>query len=346
MNYLLLDKDRLTNSVKTALACLIGFIITKSTHLPVDQWLIITIIVVMCAQINVGSMIQKSTMRFLGTLAGSIVAAITLLTVGTDTVAAGCVITLSAMLFSYMATGKSNISESGTLGAVTVTIILVSQNPTLTTALGRFLEISAGILIAALVSQFILPIHARDALRRKQIQIIRLLRSYYLATFLANQNEEGSYDYHEIDEAIINSILTQRKLATEAISEPFAKKIMIVSQFSNLLWCEREMQRAITFMHHAYKSSPESKKIFSNMIILNDFHDKIGNAFETIATHLEDDTLKELEVELPSVQSIKNILRAEKNNLSQDDITYTNAFLFCAEILVARLSDLVHFIKQ
>ncbi len=340
MNHITLNKERSIHSIKTALAVLIGFVLTKTIHLPVDQWLIITIIVVMCAQVNVGSMIQKSTMRFLGTLSGSIVAMLTLTLAGTNALVSGIAITLSAIFFSYLATGKTRFSESGTLGAVTVTIILVSQTPTLTTAIGRFLEITAGILIAALVSQFILPTHARNLLRRKQTQTLRQLRSYYLATFLINQNNNDEKSYQEIDDNIIKSLIAQRKLASEALQEPFAKKTTIVIQANNLLWCEREIQRTISFMHYAYKSSPQAKNIFSNMTILNDFHDKIYSALDTMANHLEKNSYAQLSVIIPTIDPIKNVILTEKNNLSIDDATYTYTFLFCAEILIARLTYL------
>lgn len=339
------DNDRLTHSIKTGLACLIGFILTKTVRFPVDQWLIITILVVMCAQLNVGSMIQKSYMRFLGTLSGSLVAALTLITLGANEVVIGTVVTCAAIFFSYLSTSQNNISESGTLGAVTTTIILIGQHPTWMTAFGRFIEISVGILIAALVSQFIMPIHARGILRRRQAQILRQLRAYYLATLLTDQSNQQNANYHEIDETIIKSLIAQRKLASEAIREPFAKKSYIVTQFSNLLWCEREMQRSITFMHHTYKSSPESKKIFSNMTMLSEFHDKVCQALEKMAAHVGKKSTLPLEVEIPSVQPIKDAMYAAKNDMTAYDVTCSNTFLFCAEILVARMNDLVSFAK-
>jgi uncharacterized membrane protein YccC len=346
MQHLVFDKDRFTHSIKTALACLIGFIITKSTHLPVDQWLIITILVVMCAQVNVGSMIQKSYMRFLGTLTGSLVAAATLLMVGVSPIVTGFVITLSALFFSYLASSQTSTSEAGTLGAVTVTIILISHNPTIETAIGRFLEITAGIMIAALVSQFIMPIHARNLLRRRQVQTIQQLRAYYLATILSDHSTHTTFNYHEIDDEIIKSLIAQRKLATEAAREPFAKKSNVVMQFQNLLRYEREIQRSITFMHHAYKCSPETKKLFSSMDLLRDFHDKVCFALEKISTRIGKKSDKNLEIEPISVQPIKSAIRTANNYLSEDDITYTNAFLFCAEILVERINDIAALIKK
>lgn len=337
------EKDRATHSIKTGLACLIGYVITKSIRLPVDQWLIITILVVMCAQLNVGSMIQKSYMRFLGTLTGSLLAALTIITLGLNNITVAIIITLSAVVFSYLATSENNISESGTLGAVTTAIILIGPNPTWMTALGRFIEISFGILIAALVSQFVLPIHARTILRRRQTQILHQLRAYYLATLLSDENIK---EYQDIDANIIKSLIAQRKLASEAAREPFAKKALIVTRFNNLLSCEREIQRAITFMHHAYNSSHETKKIFSNRDVTREFHDKICKALEEIATHIAKKSMNEFSIEIPSTQPIKNAMQVVSADMSSHDITCANTFLFCAEILVSRMHDLVAFIKR
>lgn len=103
------SSERIIHSLKTAFACLLGFVCIKSIGFHTDQWLIITILVVMCAQINVGSVVQKSYMRFLGTLAGSVIAAITIVVLGTDPVVIAIVVTTSALLFSYLATAQKKI---------------------------------------------------------------------------------------------------------------------------------------------------------------------------------------------------------------------------------------------
>ena len=130
-----MDTERLTHGLKTAFACLIGFILMRAFHPYIDQWLIITIIVVMCAQLSVGSMMQKSYMRFLGTLSGSMIAALTLVIFGINELAFAIVITMGVLFFSIIATSDKNFSESGTLGAVTVVIILINPHPTLIVAL-------------------------------------------------------------------------------------------------------------------------------------------------------------------------------------------------------------------
>lgn len=343
MQLLSLDNERLIHSFKTAFACLVGFAITKSVHFYFDQWLIITILVVMCAQINVGSMLQKSYMRFLGTLAGSIIAAIILKIYGTDPIPIAITITAAAFIFSYIATGPSTINDAGTLGVVTITIILVGKNPTLMTAFARFVEISIGILIAAIVSQFILPIHARRHLRNLQAETIRQLRSYYLATFLTNQTE--SEDYQELDEAIAKSLAAQRKLAADAKREPFGTAFN-VNNFKKSLNCEKEILRSISFMHRAYQISPDSKILFSTVDFLPDFHKKICQALQDISNCIEQRISAKDKIFLPSIQLIKNAIDSTRSHSQVTDIIYVNSFLFCAEILIDELTQLVELVAE
>ena len=333
----LLDSERVIHSVKTALACLIGFMVTKSIHFDFDQWLIITILVVMCAQINVGSVIQKSYMRFLGTLVGSLTAALVIELFGADPLAIAVTISLAALLFSYIATGQTSYSDAGTLGAVTVTIILVGQHPTLMTASSRFIEINIGILIAAIISQFIFPIHARRHLRDLQATTLRQLRAYYLATFLTDQTENESYE--ELDENIAKSLATQRKLANDAKREPLGT--FNINHFKQSLNSEKEILRSISYMHHAYKASPNSKKLFSTMDFLHCFHDKISEALEELAARIEKTKTERKTIELPTIESVKKTIDTARANFKSNDIIYADAFLFCAEVLITQLEKLI-----
>jgi uncharacterized membrane protein YccC len=338
-HYWKISSERFIHSIKTALAVLIGFVITKSIHFPVDQWLIITIIVVMCAQLNVGSMMQKSYMRLLGTLTGSLIAIIMLELFGTNPIAIATTISLAAFVFSYAATSQKNFNDAGTLGAATVTIILVGQNPSIIMAAGRFFEISIGIVIAALVSQFILPIHARTHLRKNQADTIRRLRAYYLAALLTDQADEKSESYFNLDESIVKSIITQRKLAVDAAREPLGKSFNPLL-FSKYLSCMKEMLRSIDFMHHAYASAPDCKRLFSNAKMMTEFHDVVCEALEKIADQLEKNIIDADEIRFPSLNPIRETIQ-NASNLNEKDRVYADAFLFCAEIMVENMRKMV-----
>ncbi len=331
------DNERIIHSVKTALACLVGLSLAKIVHFAIDQWLIITIVVVMCGQVNVGSVLTKSKMRFLGTLSGSLIAALTLAMFDTNKIAAAFVIALSSAGFSYIATSEKSYSDAGTLGAVTVIIILIGQNPTLYTAMHRTLEISAGILIAALFSQFVLPIRARDHLRSMQAKTIAQLRTYYHFSLIEKTDENTILD---IDENIVKSLAAQRKLAKEASREPFGMQFD-ATQFNKLLRCEKEIFRGIVCMHYACDMLPTQKNVLANMPAIKNFHQFMLTALEKIVAGINSKNLANETVTVPSIQPLKDTINVLRVSTHQDDLIYMDGFLFCAEILVIQLTELV-----
>jgi uncharacterized membrane protein YccC len=336
-----LDYERTIHSIKTALACLLGLIIAEFLPFHADQWLIITILVVMCAQINVGSMLTKSSMRFIGTLIGSIIAALTLELFSADPAIIAIVIAFAAIIFSYLATGENRYSDAGTLGAVTITVILLGQNPTITNAWQRFVEISLGIGIAAFVSQFILPIRARDHILRTQAQTIKELQKFYEIIFI---KEDLEIDLYEADEAIVKSLSAQRNLAKQASKEPFGEAFDR-SHFNKLLSCEKEIFRSISCMHYAGDMIPKEKNVLLQKLIVQHFHQTIFEIFTKIAQAITEKKLNELIVTLPSVQPLKDVLHELRIDLDRDDIVYIDGFVFCAELLVVQLTQMVFLLK-
>lgn len=125
-----IDTERLIHSFKTSVACIAGFLLAKIVGLRADQWIVITIIVVMCAQLYVGSVMQKSYLRFLGTIIGCLFATITIIFFGDSFLSILITIALSSFIFSYIATSQESLSYMGTLGAVTTIIIMLGQKPT------------------------------------------------------------------------------------------------------------------------------------------------------------------------------------------------------------------------
>src|SRR3990167_1937548 len=213
-----MDSERFIHSIKTTLACIIGLTISRLIGFPADQWVIITIIVVMCAQIYVGSVLKKSYLRFLGTLIGCLFAMTAIMISNSSDISILLTIGLSSLIFSYIATSQENLSYAGTLGAVTTAIIMLGQVPTLTFAMERFLEISVGLFIATIVSQFILPINARTHLERTQAKTLEQLRDYYTES-LVNKNDMEQNSKDELDENIVKSLSKQRQLAKESVHE-------------------------------------------------------------------------------------------------------------------------------
>lgn len=346
MFFPMLNIERISHSFKTALACLIGFVITQLFYFEIEQWLIITIVVVMCAQISVGSVIQKSYARFLGTLVGSVIALFSISFFHQDEVVYGMVIAISAMIFSYVATGEKNYAEAGTLGAATVVIILIGKNPTIRSALERFLEINLGILIATLVSQFILPIHARKHLRELQAKTIRQLRTFYQLNQVAVKGIENLEDYQKLEEDIVQLLIKQRKLSADAAREPIGEVFKTI-HFQQLLYAERGILRSITIMHYIMHQYADFNTLFSNIEFIKQYQEKISVLFEKIANYLENEaTQQPLDEEIPDITIFKEYIFAIEVDYTKEKLEYINAYLFAVEMLLDHLSMLLKLLKQ
>jgi uncharacterized membrane protein YccC len=334
-----IDIERLIHSTKTAIACLIGFFLVRLIGFPADQWILITIIVVMCAQIYVGSVLQRGYLRFLGTLVGCLFATFMLVVFGHTDLVIATTITVAAFIFSYIATGREDLTYTGTLGAVTATIIMLTKNATVTIAGERFLEISVGIFIATVVSQFVLPIHAGTHLRRVQKKTLEQLRDYYHACMIAQKNETDTTLQEDLEENILKSRTRQRVLAKEAAREPFGKTPFDPKHFIQTLNCEKEILRAIDFMHQALIKIRKLDPHFTQLTDLQKFNETTITAFNTLIKPLEANK-EDRSIMLPSFELLRAAVQEHLSHLKNGSLTYVDGFLFSAETLVENLDKL------
>lgn len=329
--------EKLTHSVKTVIAVAIGILFTRIFHLPASQWIVITIIVVMCAQIYVGSVLQKAYLRFLGTLIGCLFATATIMTVGETNLSILVAVCLSSFIFSYIASGEE-LSYAGTLGAVTTAIIMLGQTPTVALAAERFLEISIGLFIATMVSQFVLPIHARTHLRRAQAETLEELRDYYVAVMM-NPPDHPQTDYHDLEESIVKSLLKQRQLAKESAREPLGLKFSH-EHFLQSLYCEREILRAITFMHNASSHLSRSTEGLFQQPALSAFNKMIIESLNHIIAAVKTQDINKIEITISGVNQLKEYIETNIHTSPREELLYIDGLLFSAELLANSLKRL------
>jgi uncharacterized membrane protein YgaE (UPF0421/DUF939 family) len=332
-----IDIERLIHSVKTAIACMIAYILMQILGPFGNQWIVITVIVVMCSQIYVGSVLQKSYLRVLGTLAGCLFTAFVLISFGFDETIIGISLGIAAFIFSYLATSKESLSYTGTLGAVTTVIILLDKHPTFLLVFQRFVEICIGILIAGLVSQFILPIHARSHLRRTQAMTLSELRDYYINIII--NFDSSKFNPQELEENIVKTILKQRQLAKESKNESINKLQFNIEEFSESLLYEREILRAMVFMHYAKDALIEMKSSFLSLPQLLNYHEKNKQALDVLIKVIENNKIIEKSIYLPTLSGLKNLLD-EQHQYSEVELNYIHVFLFSADIFSTRLGKL------
>lgn len=328
--------ERLTHSVKTVIAVAIGILLTTLLSIKGSQWIVITIIVVMCAQIYVGSVLQKAFLRFLGTLIGCLFATITIVLIGDTHLSVLITICLSSFIFSYVSSGE-NLSYTSTLGAVTTAIIMLGQTPTIALAGERFLEISIGLLIATLVSQFVLPIHARTHLRRAQAATLEQLQDYYKIVMM--DNGKPTVDYHDLEEPIVLSLLKQRQLAKESKREPLGLEFN-QEHFMQSLYCEREILRAITFMQSASTHINKSTFNFFQQPALIAFNKMVVNALSTLMKVIDDQKPGDEPIYITGVAELKEAIERNINISPREELLYIDGLLFSAESLADSLKKL------
>lgn len=336
------DIERLIHSIKTAIAALIGLMILHIGGFSGGQWIVISILVVMCAQIYVGSVVQKGYFRFLGTFIGCLLATFSIIFLGNSLLSVAIVIAISSFIFSYIATTRENLMYAATLGAVTTSIIILAPNPSVAQAGERFLEISIGIFIATFVSQFILPIHARTHLRRTQATTLEQLRLRYIACLITPpDNEELSYE--ELDENIVKLLTKQRQLAKEAMREPLGESYD-PKLFLQSLHAEKEILRSIDFMNSARSHLNNHKDLFTRSDALKAFNADAVKALNIIINAVQADKQEE-HIHLPMLDKLTEDLTSRLPLPRPQEWIYIDGFLFAAEILVTNLMKLAHLYK-
>lgn len=332
------DIERLIHSFKTAVACIVAYLVTYFLGFASDPWIIITVVVVMCAQIYVGSVLQKAYLRFLGTLFGCILATAVLLTTNINPWVIMCTIAFAGFVFSFVATGRESLSYTGTLGAVTTIIILIGQNPTPAVASARFMEISIGILIATLISQFLLPIHARTHLRRTQAATLEGLQRFYTATMAVSSEATHKEDI-ELEQLIITSLVKQQKLAKEAAHELLGEKFN-TERVTATLYSEREMLRAMTFMNVALTEFQREQIDLTHLPSLTKFNQSILAALATLTDAVNAKNTQQMHIHLPDVITLRAELLAALPKPTVTQTIYADGLLFNATILAKALEKL------
>jgi uncharacterized membrane protein YccC len=330
--------ERLIHSLKTAIACSAAYLLARAIGQPADQWVVISVVVVMCAQIYVGSIIQKSWLRLLGTLMGCLTATATILFLNHSFLSTLITIAFAGFMFSFIATSKESLSQMGTLGAVTTIIIMFGNPPSLHLALTRFLEISVGIVIAALVSQFIFPIHARTHLRRSQAATLDQIKSYYAAAITNRFHKNNGADRSELDENIVKSLLKQRQLAKDAAPELIGKRFD-PDHFARTLYSEREILRAINFMDIAFDRISNIESIYHPHNPLTPFNQAITQALDVLIRVMRTNSLANAHIHLPDLKPMTAALY-QHTEFTAATRVYLDGFVFAAEIIATNLREL------
>jgi uncharacterized membrane protein YgaE (UPF0421/DUF939 family) len=317
------------NSLKATFACLIALLAVQIFHLDQPQWVLISILIVMAAQYRVGGAIKKGYARLFATALGSCLAAAILFIFTTHLLFLYSMLFVFITLFIYLASNSKEYSYSYTLGAVTMVIIVVSNNPQLHSALDRLIEIIMGVIIAILVSRFVLPIHAEKLLYQNIATSIEYLKKLYQLSIAEEKtfkiNEEGV----NLEEKIINSFNQQPQLFNEACAESSVLRQEKL-KYVILLRLERRLLRSLYMLHHTLRISLTR---FSDIIAMQEFenlHQQVVTRMEELVQKVQDKNSAFSHINLNTTyEEIINKLRTIFDKYSFEDKNKIHAFIFC-----------------
>jgi uncharacterized membrane protein YccC len=167
----------LVHAAKTACAAALCWAIARAVGLPDGYWGSISAVIVL--QSNVGATVTASRDRLIGTVIGAII--------GFSYSLFGTLPWnyIFAIFTALVICGLLGLRASSRLAGVTITIVMLvhQQGPRWGLPLERVLEVALGIIVALVVSTFILPDRARLHLRDGLAQEFLVLSALFEAIF-------------------------------------------------------------------------------------------------------------------------------------------------------------------
>lgn len=271
------------NALKAALAASIAYALGMylESHFKMTQsylWIVITVLVVMSTQPNLGGALDKALMRFLGTVIGAMIAIIILLSVPSWLNYYFAI--PFVILAVYTAGASSKFSYAGTLSGITLIIILLNQNPSIQVAMYRAVEISLGIGISLMVNRFVFPIRAETRLKESYANTILQIRDFFDILFI-----ERNDNHRKLREGLYGEFAKHLNLIKELKYEKSDKS---VREFEKMSLYSRRLYRYMIISYERLESG-FSNKSFENINneVFNGFKQHIIESLEDIARDIK-----------------------------------------------------------
>ncbi|AIT09186.1 hypothetical protein LO80_03840 [Candidatus Francisella endociliophora] len=247
-------------AVRNALKACIAVIVTYFIGLVLGNifdiqrmylWMVITVLVVMSTQPNLGGALDKALMRFLGTIIGAVIAIVI-----TAFIPVGYVQIVLVMPFIFLAVyfaGASKYSYAGTLAGITLMIIILNQQPSVQIAIYRAVEILLGITVALIVNRFVFPIRAETRLKESYAKTIIQIHDFFDILFI-----ERNQSHRKLRESIFHEFAKHLTLVKELKYEKSAKK---VREFEKMSLYIRRLYRYMIVTYEYIEFTLDAKTI-------------------------------------------------------------------------------------
>lgn len=153
---------RIIHVIKICLALLIAHVINSAFPVPYFAWTSVTIVIIMLTLPQVGGALEKSIERIIGTITGACYGILILLFTSNPW-AISILVMLGIAFTAYRATSKMGYAYL--VAGFTLIMVIDGGSHSFDEALWRTGTILLGCIIAILVSQFVLPLRAKNEWR-------------------------------------------------------------------------------------------------------------------------------------------------------------------------------------
>ncbi|WP_395946937.1 FUSC family protein [Caedibacter taeniospiralis] len=331
-NMLYSKRYSLINALKAVLASAIAYLLGRvlGDWLNIEQmysWIVITVLVVMSSQPNIGGALEKAKMRFLGTVIGSGCSIIVILIFPTQWIAQMVLGLCLIAIGVFTATNSSKYTYAGVLGAVTVAIILFGSSVNLETACYRTLEVLIGIIIAIIVNRYFFPIHAHKRIYQSFTDTINCIHKL-------NQRLFAGGDYGDILVEIFGHFSRQIVLHKEIMHESKHIDIDTLKATTRHL---RQFYRYTCVIYDYVEAYPQKRQKFAENPAFVSMYNKINEVSMKLSVNLKSQTFDHAEY-VADFGQLNDFLKEFSQSMNiQSDLRHASLLMFSFKKLIDTL---------
>ncbi|WP_440993178.1 FUSC family protein [Cysteiniphilum litorale] len=322
-NLLYSKRYSLINALKAVVASAIAYLVGHllGEWLNVGQmyaWIVITVLVVMSSQPNLGGALEKAKMRFLGTLIGSICSIIVIL-IFPEMSMVQLILGLGIIAIGvFTATNSSKYTYAGVLGSVTVAIILFSSDVSLATACYRTLEVLIGITIAIIVNRYFFPIHAYKRINQSFCDTVNCIASLNSRLFAGG-------DYDDVLVEIFGHFSKQIALQKEIMHEKPNIDLKVLKVTTRHL---RQLYRYTSVIYDYIETYPEKREKFQQNPAFKALYDEINHTFKVMSISFKKNVFDQGEYQKITTK-LEELLKTFSQSMSiQSELRHASVVMF------------------
>jgi uncharacterized membrane protein YccC len=340
------DTAAVRHALKTALAAALSMYFCYLLELPQGYWAVITVVIVM--QSHSGGSIGVAWSRLLGTLSGAAIGVVMVMLFGREIWPMGLSIFISVFAAIYL----SRYHDSFRLAAITASIVIMigGANP-LAAGVSRLLEITVGIAIALMVSLFLWPSKAGDALIRGISGVFdRSAELFQVLTQCLMAAECDDVKIAELRVKLNGEIQSNTSLFAHYLREPGRFSVQAF-EFSTILEAQRRIYEILVSMGHSSMGAERDGFQREFIAEIAAMADAIVEAFHmltaAISANAGDKHFPELTAAAAAIDNRRLELRKTNEALkhSIDDVAHFIAFSFSLKELAVELNALRKYLQ-